>query len=844
MLKELVKSAGFTSFDHLARALVQENPGLAWAQPRSLSAKLGQLNKGETAWWERRREHATVLCRMLGVPPQELGLFWTTRKGFYRFEDFKQLSPVNFFTETPCELGAFECDGERFGSELNSWFGRDRYPGQGPATPTGVTWAYFPPGTGRDFFWAHISALSPFTAKKVSRLSDASSDLLLPTPVCLFLEESNGSRDLEALARRHPESAVFVCAGFRLPDVQEINGGLGSDPVGSLLKLMGETAHNKITRLEWTLNHDWKARLLNWIGERRKSADSLFDAGSLLDWINQQQGMQHMYTPRDLVIFSEFADRLGEKKLPSLKRTGAETTMLEIFIPPKYARFKTAYIELLAKAFKTIELPWGCVFKPKEWGCLIASLDSPDSRDVSTGLIDTPLIRQEADGSINFRTRLLPNVLASRAISDDIKRDTDCVWGSLCFDSSRRNLILQSLKFLNAKELARVTELALNAPIEDVSVIGATEALFCFVGLSSPHEENILPQNILQSLSNRVISRLLVGIHWEATLWSVTSEEVEWISICWRWSFLVPRPDVELSDECCAAYFPGWGSQPLQVACYLTINKHKSLSQLDHAETQMTRVASLVADRCLVDQDTIPTILIPALTLTSLCNNTEVAPAWWVFILSHRWADEYLLSELTRCSVPPERVLGSIVKSLISPGVKEEVMLPTWWHISRLRKYYIDKVDPEELIEEFGENILRYMVCNPAGFPSRFKSPLIAFLDGRRDGYDYFVLISPWLDQYCDQVKQWLEIDYLGVVARYIWRVSAGRAKELIDSDELGELGRKALVREWPLEHIGSDDVLLSGVLKNSYTLEERSNWVRSRLPSSGALAPILLSYI
>lgn len=213
MLQIAMKNAGIhSSIEALGKSLCERYPEFDSLKARSVSVKLGRLNRGDTSWWLKRPEFVEKLTEFLHCAPQDLGLHLSSKThSQYEFEDFPELPPLDLSRDAPCEIGYFDKDkGSTAEEDLKPWFGQAPSGRMVRALPPGVSWLYFPRGTGKDIFWARLTALSPFECKPALSVASMANRLKQPKPICLNVSDFSGERDLLALANRHKDCSVLV----------------------------------------------------------------------------------------------------------------------------------------------------------------------------------------------------------------------------------------------------------------------------------------------------------------------------------------------------------------------------------------------------------------------------------------------------------------------------------------------------------------------------------------------------------------------------------------------------------------------------------------------------------
>ena len=333
----------FKSNEELAKRLISNFSLLTWQAPRAVATKIGDIDRGNLVWWNKRPEHAKALAETLGMPQVDLGLHGPEAEGSYQFAAFPELPPLDLGREAPCEIGeAIRLNKGEDCSDLDFWLNRVPIWSRSRGPMASVCWLHFPPGTGLSLFWAHFTRTSPHKHLRVRRLSDARSNLRTAGPVVIRLDEPCEQIDLFALAERHPNTVVLIVAPVAAP--VRIDAGAYENYVS--WEFLSSEAHDRrvmtltnpndifdgIASYEWRLRSDWQARLLTWVEKRIAATtnDTLLTAAGVSRWLAEFSVSKELISlPDDLLAICRICHLAPDTQLPRFSDPHAGKKLLE-----------------------------------------------------------------------------------------------------------------------------------------------------------------------------------------------------------------------------------------------------------------------------------------------------------------------------------------------------------------------------------------------------------------------------------------------------------------------------------------------------------------------------------
>lgn len=862
-LKIALEDARIRSWDELGKILCERYPDIDWPKPRSLGAKLGELNKGKTEWWIKRPDFVSKLIEVLQCAPQDLGLhLGLEHRNLYEFEDFPELQPLDLEKELPCELGNVINKEGKSAGDLDWWLPSIQFAFR---VPHGISWVFFPKGTGKDIFWARVKSRSPYECIKSISVASQAERFKQPRPICLNVSDSEGVKDFLALTSRNKECSILVCAPFMLKDETDEQSYRDR-----YLSILGDS---NVDRYEWQLHIDWRQRLLNWIEKRLAShPDSLFDAKGLSSWLEQFADQAIFDTPRNLVEICRFAHHYGHTKLPrgDDKAVGSKLVSL---LHSERAEYRDEFVLLVHEWLSSLDLPWAGSIDGKRWSTLAISRHTHKREELleliakesdeckrrallyrlenhldttkRSDLIDTPFLNQSETGDVSLAPRFLSDLLARERLCSLVLGKEHSEWAAFCFEPSRHELVQQALSLFTIDDLELCASHILKSYREDVFSIGATEALFCAVGRRDPLP-GLIPSS-LQTISEIVLKRMLATDSYGPSAWSSGSvNKVWWLVICWTWSLISPKPSFAIPDNW-SAYFPGWSDFSHEIGWDWIVPSPKEKTPFNYlaaSEKRLLERARKVADCLVKSPASSPKVLTPFLVLLGIQKNWTVPGEWWRVILENSWAQDLLVSELQKSQDLGTACLISFIDCASHDQSKYN---PFKWFLIRptsLRQCLLESSNPKQVIARFDDQSVMRAMGLFFLLDSTFSLEIL-------DRYRQHKLALKWWmkfernlsDELIDAVIPWIgNPGYESHLAsKWLWTRAPEIAQEVL-------LGNSNLIVKQRLVTNFSGEIRflpsIIKILKMNKTLlpdDELRAWVLNHLPTSAENAPELL---
>lgn len=854
---------GIKSLDELARRLCEVRTAERWPAARSVSAKLGLLSRGESDWWLKRPAFADALVTLLKCRREDLRLGTPGKqRRLLEFENFPELPGLDLAREAACSLGEFESDE----LALRPWFGDQS--GLSSALE-GVFWLHFPPGMGRDLYWAELKRQTPYSTLEVRCLADAELLRQAREPICIKVEESQGGRDVSALLKR-VSAAVLVCAPFPMPP-----SGRGG-PRWRLkdMPLSENDFEDVWTEYSWQLRRDWRARLLKWVGARLSRASStLFDASALENWLGAFGDDSLFDTPRSLMGLCRVVHHVGVGGLPDFEAAEAGEQLLRE-IAQDDAESCLACADVAWDWFNDPGLLWGGRIGPDDWRRLISTpsslirqicsesekderlrlfrtLEERASERARLDLVDTAFVTHDEQGRAALAPRFVVELVTRGRLQRLITRESRPHWGALCFDADRFLTVQRALALLSIEELAACATQVLARYKDDAVGVGASEAIFCALGTRDLSRQ-VVPES-LRSIVETVLNRMVRVAPDSLSPMTVDWELPDlWIGACWSLSLGMERPSGTFPKEW-APLFPGWFDlHDADFYDVLLMFDRQSLVRCSRRQSVKTilRCAKAVVERFVVTPDNPPGVFIPYLLARFAGTQpTETEAGWWKEILERPdvffWLDVLVEAarESGRNTAP---ILASIFNcyDVLPPGSRMTLPLIRDW----LTAKFLESFTPEQLLpclSPVGKKVLMaYFNELPSGLQIALCKDFAAGAS-LEEKTSFWIRVRPTPSKILFDAVLPLVNATMGFGESWLWQADPERTMRLLRANGDPEL-KFALIDNFEgdarhfselMEMVKHDPSLFPSVA-------QRRAWALRKLPNSGKWASDLMALI
>lgn len=879
----------FTSFDSLADELLKAAPAPDWPARRSLSVKIGELDRGVQTWWQRRPEKLKALLDLLQIDEADIGLHkGSSESNAYHFEDFPELPPLHLAREAALRIGrAVADDPLAYPTPLDEWLnnGPD---GSQPRKPfSGITWLQMADGTGRGLLLAELAAKGRFDVIKVRRLEDVGTRLQTPKPLVIQLTEQPDTADLRPLLKCPSDASLLIVASIAFPrgDDRALEAMFSWEflstekPERALMALSSPRSMMStfvspftVTSLTWVLDKDWQARLLHWIEARLNQCqiDTLFSAQGLLNWIEAFDPQGHwIRTPEELMVLCRICHRRRDLDLPKASDRHLADALLQSVLSLKPAQVRL-FRKLAENRWKALELPWQGALPEATWRALASGEETVTPEDLlaiaeapnkekrremamavadksSSGVVDALIedgyLAHAGLARYDLRPPALANLIVRDWLLEQVMYCPLSDWSPAFFDEPRRRLLDATLDCLSTDELSALAERVCQEPEWAAGAVATSESL---IYVMAPRLANGEPctrsmRNCLQQVLCRLVrSPSLPRLDpWTRKLVSL-NDIVSWLATCWAWSLTIPTKGIQISTEE-AWQFPGWLREPPS-----TDGRRFSISELDldtsHPSWRLLKKLCLqLTQRWERPPKSPPNFLMPALLAGAAMGRWTADPAWWEFVWINEKMERYFLS-----MIKPEgkKACINLWPSFLS--FEQSRQRASVEHMgcltSSTRQWILGTLNPSETLASLTKESIQYLLEHPATLPPALRIALLDQLpDDASEAYNLLKLCEG-LD--CDALVRWLQGATQHVAAERIWE----RPKDEV-SPLLGRLARthpeklEALLNGCPEQHT---EVALEAMERNPSLLSQEycSQWIFPRLGNAKHLAQRMFKLI
>lgn len=884
-------SGAFTSFDTLADALITAAPSLEWPARRSLSAKIGELDRGIKTWWQRRPTQRNALLELLGIPDADIGVFESkSDENVHHFKDFPELPPLHLPREAVPRIGhAISGDSTDSTNPFEDWLKLETTGIARRFDPIGITWLHMADGMGRSLLFAELAAKRGLDALRVRTLADIGNRLEEPRLLVLKLEEQADMSDLRHLLRRPRDAGLLIIAPTPFPHGRahglpaslswEFLSSKGSDrdflALSNPDSFIGSLAGSlEVTSLNWELNGDWQKQLLNWIEARlnRLQPDTLFSAEGLLGWIEAFDPLgQWISTPEELMVLCRICHRKRYLDLPKVSDRSVADTLMEaaISLTPGQRR---VFRKLAECRWQANTLPWRGALPETEWRtlargtesvsqeALVAIAEAPSkerrremaltlaeqsTHGVIDSLIEDGYLQHEGMAHYDLWPPALANLIVRDWLLDKIVTAPLNTWALACFDESRRRLIDATLDGLSVDELSALAEAICHEPLWAAETIGASESLVFAIARrivnGTPSTDS------MRRCFARVLSRL-DRIDTLTARFPLTrsrdskDDQLAWLVTCWAFSLSDPPSEIEL-DRDDAWQFPGWFEEPPSTPSWVFTINVGEYDVIKLSWRSLIKLGKRIRDHWETPPADPPEFLVPLLLSAAAMGRWPAQPTWWRSVMSNREMENTLLVALKgNGRDAASRLWPSYLRYETSFSVTDMVEMAQFLKCvcSASRVWILGRLTPDDVMASLDAESLRYLRNNPSSLPPSVRRALLNQLPNNSPGA--LSLLSCCDDLDGDELTRWLGGDTVLIAAERIWALPADEILRVIDrlAGE-DEENMAMLLNNCPDSQI---EIALGALHKNPKLLsrERLRQWVQLRLPNSRHYATSLIS--
>ncbi len=892
-IKSSRKFAEIGSQNAIARALIDHNQQINWnIKPRSLGAKISDLDRGKITWWINNPDKAKALSDLLELSLAELGLFQKTNNHSFIFDDFPELPHLDLKREIPFELGSFNPDPIQKNAnqtreselDLSEWLKSSA----SFRSPYEMSWLYIHDELQRVLFSKHLDANTRFNVIFVDRLQDAGEKLKEYKPLIISIRYDGGDSDVSALAERPDGFGTLVIAPYMLTTQQDASrfqdfsweSVTSSNTQKRLQKLSQPGSYGNIQRWIWSPLPEWKYSLINWVGARLRSkeVDTLFSDNEINDWINSFDANDVWFKEsKDVMLLCNMAHNIGERKLPKPNdREAGKKLVQAIFKKEKQAQIY-AIKKIADSRWRNTEASWDGGLTLEEWNVLSPAdsikQDQDDLVKIAHGktlrernealeslkqkllsgnavaLVDSGVIKEISTDSFDFQNRTLANLMIRDLLMQNLISG-NLSWAWACFDNQRRPLIDAALNSASMDTLTSVANNLAQVASDSVEEIGVSEALFIAIGKRIASKELIHPNLIFINLAKKTIGRLELFYEEDIHSWDLPAplsrpidsdcKKLSWISACWSWS-LVSNISITMPPHW---LFPGWAEVlPDFVPTWLTdLWPDKECQLLPNEWKEFFAITDqLVNDWDEPSLNTTQHFNLSMLSKAAL-GNWKAEEIWWQTVIGCKWAEVETLHRLHNAS--NDAALRLWV-SYLAYEIHINKEFPAFFICihSPLRVWMLRQMDVRKALDAINESDWQYLSTVSETLPPEYKEPMFQRLVecSKSQLLNWEKIISKLGPAIAPKLLDQLDNDkLLSLPAAYLWKWNPEALKTALIQDNLSINAKRKIIQTCPSAQISAVARFLidtPSLLETS----ERISWAKQHLASSGSASQYLL---
>lgn len=883
------KYSEFKSNNHLARELMESYPGLEWGKDfRSLGNKIGELDKGKVTWWLNNSEKAKCLAKLLEVSLEDLGLHGKAQKGVFGFQEFPEFPPLDLKREESWGLAEEVLDPAQVASgyvgkfSLDRWFSKALIGNWYP--PHEMDWLCISDELHRQLLSRMLEATARHEVIFVDSLADAAVRLANPKPLIVSVSHDGGDQDLLALAGRPQDAGLLVIAPFASTQREETSseerwGSWESRTTRGLQGRRFDLMGRGLGRWTFKKIPDWREQLLAWVEVRlnRAGGDTFFSAQAVGDWLKRFDPLAVWFcTTSDVMQLCRLAHLDSEKRLPDPSDSNAGSRLVQLLFA-RESSSRVFRIKQLANArWQRSDVPWQGSLPLDTWSAISVTEAAPVSRsaldEIVSGatvgerkkaadrvahmleagdpevLLSSGLLTESRQGLFDFQHPTFAGLLIRDRLMEEVATESPAEWAMNCFDPDRRLLVDAALDAVSMGCLVNAAERLAAEPENSAKVIAASEAIFMAIGRRIANEETIPPA--LYFIGKLVIQRLDTSDDWcLAEPWSrsVTSvdEQLAWVGACWSWS-LLPDAAVKVGSSW---LFPGWANEFSETPYWLTgFVPHQEEEHASPALRRFLEVAYQWTKELDAPIENGPAMLLLPFLGKAAQGVLSPESVWWKALIGLKWAESLLLESFETSGEEAARrlwpsFLAAEREVLSEKKAEDKYNFPHMsFRSSPIRFWLLRQLKPTEILMGLSEADRIYLGHTPESLPPEVRAPLLQSLV---DCAEVFPSFERFGFHAAPALEAYLAHEILGfAAAQCLWRWNAERAASLlVQGASISLAVRKTLFWQCPEQYFSKAIEALS-VAPALCNAEERKQWVRKHLPSSGLFAANLLALL
>lgn len=877
---------GYSSNDQLARRLIEASKHLDWPSPRSLGAKIGEIDLGRRGWWLKRPEHGEALASLLQVPAIDLGLHIQEPADVHAFTRFPELPPLKLREERPCRIAApwrlgTDFQGKPYGErwdDLALWFEPDSRAAQRPDRT--VHWLHVPAGTGLNLLWEWLESRGRGEYLRVQTLTECKRRFQEFRPFAVRVDRED-EHDVHVLASRELDLPVLVVAPFPAPALPKSERAathtfatwefFEADRLQrrTMALTNPDERGEGIQRYEWRLLPDWQEKLLAWVERRIGTAtnETLLSAAGVRRWMSGFSTEFNALRPADLMAICHLCHSIPERSLPSAHAPDAGTRLLRHLTglnPHRAEQFS----RLVRACLTDRRYAWRSQLPGDTWlGYLGTPGAAPTDAEAVRAIADAPTkaARRQLAAEVlaAAESRSLAGLQASRLlvqaaadqyalqpafVADLVARDQILsmlsepgveAWAALCFDPERRRLVDAALQVAPVKVLLQVQEQILDMAPENPLAIAAAEALFFAVGHLAACGASV--PRALHSIAGRVLPGLFRDDFSGPSFWTRPAQEreeaCEHLLVMWTWSLVADQPREGIPAHW-GWHFPAWPGDLSESTVFDPLFMAADpLIEPGHAP--LLEVAERIAAALKGPLESPPAFLVPLLLARAVREDEPAPPEWLGEIVGKREVEDLFLQRVSGQPAP-----GWLLPLYLDAANESKEEQGTWdrFLYSPIRRWLLRSVTAEVADRVIKEQHRRLLWSIPSMLPPHLRSWILRRAEPREDDKAVLATIGLIGAPEVEALDRWLADGVFGLqAARRMWTVAPSVAAAQMSREDVATDARRHLVMAAPSDHLASVVRLIRDRpdLLDSYQL---TSWAIETASRAGPLAEEVLA--
>ena len=681
-IEELINANKFKSIEAIARALIERLPDnlRSGLQPRSLSTRVGQIDRGEVNWWKKRPQLADHLSDLLEVDLEDLGIHESEVVGTFEFKDFPALPPVNLQKESLFSLGSaygvfrehhkvgskYSTINEPRAVDLDVWL-KSTSTFRGPDE---VAWVHVTDRLLLNLIHAWLSVKSKYSIHRISDLSQLSNFQSKYSPQIFFVDQINHMEDLQYIKYLQNQFGTLIISPAPAEYYKKKDNQIDVFEVKDLSDRQIATNMYK-----WKLPINWKAEVIRWVDKRltNRGVDTLLDSETIIHWVENfdKEGLW-FNSISDILNICNIAHKTYKKDFPKIDNARVGEVLCTFAFNGRDSHLD-ALKKLTYNLWHLDEYDWGDLFDEEvvksinstleiDADEIIRQLGALSSQTQKRSLIDTlrqqttieigtlienKLIKKIKPDVFQVEHQLLMNLLARDLIQDCLKvNPRDSFW--MFFDESRVSIAKSSLGMMKLENLLKITDQATLCYQENKSSIGLVECLFIELSKKIPIEFSVL--NKEQSI---VVKRLFNCFEWfdedglenwrpNKLNYLVDEHLDEWGAACFSWSMIENNAYIAQDH----AAFPGWIKNydaEYYNFLYPQFEEIINLEDLPRNWRQLLNIATSIAIKQALPIIGTSSLLDFSYLIIAAKGMYEINPDWWATVdkMHSNWETNY-----------------------------------------------------------------------------------------------------------------------------------------------------------------------------------------------------------